>query len=90
MNVIEQIQRHGGFVCGQPGAGRGVDAGGGGYGSPLERDPERVLKDVLDHWETIERADSIYGVVFDGKLEDASLSVNAAATAARRAELSSA
>ena len=68
---------------------RGVDAGGGGYGSPLERDPERVLKDVLDHWETIERADSIYGVVFDGKLEDASLSVNAPATDARRAELSS-
>jgi len=66
---------------------RGVDAGGGGYGSPLERDPARVLKDVLERWETIERARDVYGVVLTGSADDDSLAVDAAATAARRAEL---
>ena len=27
---------------------RHVMAGGGGYGDPLERDPERVLEDVIE------------------------------------------
>ena len=66
---------------------RGVDAGGGGYGSPLEREPARVLKDVLARWETIERAHDIYGVVFSGTVEDESLAVDEAATSKRRAEL---
>ncbi len=66
---------------------RGVDAGGGGYGSPLERDPARVLKDVLERWETVERARDVYGVVLSGSAEDDSLAVDAAATSARRAEL---
>lgn len=42
---------------------RGIDNSGGGYGNPLERDPERVLYDVAERWETRERAESIYGVV---------------------------
>ena len=66
---------------------RGVDAGGGGYGDPLERDPARVLKDVLEKWETPERAHDVYGVVFTGNLEDESLSIDTAATQARRTEL---
>ncbi|MCP5199050.1 MAG: hydantoinase B/oxoprolinase family protein [Gammaproteobacteria bacterium] len=69
---------------------RGVDAGGGGYGSPLERDPARVLKDVLERWETVERARDVYGVVFSGSAEDESLAVDSAATTARRAELTAA
>ena len=69
---------------------RGIDAGGGGYGDPLERDPQRVCKDVLEKWETIERAQDIYGVVFDGAVEDESLSVDDTATVKRRAELSAA
>ena len=66
---------------------RGIDAGGGGYGDPLERDPDRVCKDVLEKWETAERAHEIYGVVFSGAVEDESLSVDAVATTKRRAEL---
>ena len=69
---------------------RGIDAGGGGYGDPLERDPQRVCKDVLEKWETIERAQDIYGVVFGGAVEDESLSVDDTATVKRRAELSAA
>lgn len=41
----------------------GNQAGGGGYGSPLERDPKRVLHDVLERYETPERARDVYGVV---------------------------
>ncbi len=38
---------------------------GGGYGNPLERDPEMVLGDVLDDFTTVEDAEKSYGVVID-------------------------
>lgn len=69
---------------------RGVDAGGGGYGNPLEREPARVLRDVRESWETLERAGKVYGVVFSGSLEDETLAVDAAATARRRREMAAA
>lgn len=37
--------------------------GGGGYGNPLKRDPQSVLKDVLNEYISIESAYEIYGVV---------------------------
>ncbi len=40
----------------------GIEAGGGGYGSPFERDPERVLHDVLERWVSPEAAREQYGV----------------------------
>jgi N-methylhydantoinase B len=43
---------------------------GGGYGDPLERDPERVLADVLNGVVTIEGARVMYGVVTDGTTVD--------------------
>ncbi len=66
---------------------RGIDAGGGGYGDPTLRDPERVLRDVLERWETIERANEVYGVIFGGCIEDETLVIDAAATAERRAAI---
>ena len=42
-----------------------VQPGGGGYGSPLERDPQRVLADVLDEKLSREYARREYGVVLD-------------------------
>jgi len=48
-----------------------ITAGGGGYGDPLERDPQLVLDDVLDGYITIEEAKNIYGVIIEernGKL----------------------
>ena len=56
---------------------------GGGYGDPLERDPERVLSDVEDGSVSREEASEIYGVVMDGT-DDA---VNFAATEKLRANL---
>jgi N-methylhydantoinase B len=40
-------------------------AGGGGYGSAFERDPELVESDVLNGYVSIERARAEYGVVID-------------------------
>ncbi len=37
--------------------------GGGGLGDPLERNPKRVLEDVIDGYVSIERARKDYGVV---------------------------
>ena len=37
-------------------------AGGGGLGDPLERDPAKVLEDVIDGYVSIERAARDYGV----------------------------
>ncbi len=53
----------------------------GGFGEPFVRDPELVLSDVLDDFTTIELAERDYGVVID----TASMTVDVAATAARRA-----
>jgi len=36
--------------------------GGGGYGSPLERDPEKVLRDVVDGKISMKRAELTYGM----------------------------
>ena len=38
-------------------------SGGGGYGDPLERDPERVLRDVIEEKVTPAGARREYGVV---------------------------
>jgi N-methylhydantoinase B len=54
-------------------------AGAGGWGDPLERDPELVLRDVLLDLVTPEAALRDYGVVVDGAALDA------AATEAERA-----
>ncbi|MFQ5827286.1 MAG: hydantoinase B/oxoprolinase family protein, partial [Dehalococcoidia bacterium] len=40
-------------------------AGGGGYGSPLERDPERVLEDIRDGYTSPQEAREVYGVIVD-------------------------
>jgi len=62
-----------------------VASGGGGYGSPLERDPDRVKVDVDEGWITPERARDIYGVTFDSPG-----TVDIAATRVRRERLASA
>jgi N-methylhydantoinase B len=66
---------------------RGRDSSGGGYGNPLDREPERVLIDVLEGWETRQKANDTYGVVFTGEIDDETLAIDAAATQARRNEL---
>jgi N-methylhydantoinase B len=43
----------------------GTDNGGGGYGDPLERDVERVARDVRERWVSKEVAAHVYGVILD-------------------------
>jgi len=38
-------------------------AGGGGFGNPLERDPEMVVSDVIEEYVSLEKAEEDYGVV---------------------------
>jgi N-methylhydantoinase B len=40
-------------------------AGGGGYGNPLERDPEMVERDVLEGYVSLEKTGEDYRVVID-------------------------
>jgi N-methylhydantoinase B/oxoprolinase/acetone carboxylase alpha subunit len=57
--------------------------GGGGYGSPWERDIERVCEDVLEGYVSIEGAKRDYGVVIDPKTKE----VDGAATEQLREEM---
>ncbi len=41
--------------------------GGGGYGPPTERDPQKVLTDVRDQKISLERARDVYGVVINAR-----------------------
>jgi len=63
--------------------------GGGGWGNPLERDPERVRRDVRDEYVTVEGAYRDYGVVITGDPHNdpEGLRVDEEATRRRRAEL---
>ena len=54
--------------------------GGGGWGNPLNRDPEKVLKDVRNEYISLTSAERDYGVVIDPD----TLTVEATATQALR------
>lgn len=56
--------------------------GGGGWGNPLKRDPEKVLNDVRNAYISLTSAERDYGVVIDPD----TLTVEAAATEALRSE----
>jgi N-methylhydantoinase B len=59
--------------------------GGGGYGDPMTREPERVLWDVREGYLGIERAAAVYGVVITGDPERLeTLELDSVATRARR------
>src|SRR6185503_19905432 len=49
---------------------RYVNAGAGGWGDPLERDPEAVKRDVRDGYVTVDGAARDYGVVVSGNPDE--------------------
>jgi N-methylhydantoinase B len=59
---------------------RHTQAGGGGWGNPLERDANAVVRDVLNDKVSIGKAEELYGVVIDPR----TMCVDAAATGKRR------
>lgn len=58
-----------------------ISCGGGGFGNPLDRDPERVLDDLLEHRITAEAALETYGVVIVDGVVDPSATVERRARA---------
>jgi len=65
-------------------------AGGGGFGDPLARDPEKVLVDVIDDYVSIRRAALDYGVVIKEVDPDlCEYEIDVAATEALRADMRS-
>jgi N-methylhydantoinase B len=60
--------------------------GGGGWGDPLLRDPQKVLEDVLDEYVSAAAAERDYGVVLRGSLEELDLVVDESATTELRAQ----
>lgn len=63
-------------------------AGGGGFGDPLERDPQKVLVDVIDDYVSIRRAALDYGVVINEIDADlCEYEIDTAATEALRADM---
>ncbi len=61
--------------------------GGGGWGDPFLRPPQKVLDDVLDEYVSVEGARRDYGVVLTGSLAALDLAVDQPATEALRATL---
>lgn len=62
---------------------RHVQAGGGGWGDPLKRDPAAVHLDVLNEKVSADKAEELYGVVIDRN----SLELDEVATLSRRDSL---
>jgi N-methylhydantoinase B len=60
---------------------------GGGYGNPLERDPQKVLDDVLDGFITVGHARNDYGVVLKEVDDGYGWALDLPATVALRAQL---
>jgi N-methylhydantoinase B len=62
---------------------------GGGYGDPLERDPRKVLDDILDGYIPADHARAVYGVVVDAVDDGYGWALNVEATEAARAAMRS-
>ena len=56
--------------------------GGGGWGNPLKRDPEKVLEDIRNEYVSLASAREDYGVVIDPQ----TLTLDTEATATLRQE----
>jgi N-methylhydantoinase B len=57
--------------------------GGGGYGDPLDRDPEAVRRDVINEFVSLGNAMDVYGVIVDPE----SLEVDIKKTEQKRMEI---
>jgi N-methylhydantoinase B len=70
---------------------RTISSGGGGWGDPFTRQPERVLRDVRDGYVSVEGAARDYGVAVAGdpKTDPEGLRVDLTATQALRAKTGS-
>lgn len=60
--------------------------GGGGWGDPLDREPQAVLDDVLDEYVSVEGARHDYGVIIDSERWIVQVEATARERARRKAQ----
>ena len=87
-NVRQEYSKFSGLRTNEGDVVSYISPSGGGFGDPLERDPLKVLDDVLDEIITIESARDDYGVVMLEVDDGYGWSVNSEATKKLRAEMS--
>ncbi|NRP75629.1 Acetophenone carboxylase delta subunit [Ensifer psoraleae] len=75
-------------LCEEGESMRFVAGGGGGYGDPQMRDPDRVVRSINRGWLSLERAQQIYGVAVKPNADGAFLEVDLERTAALRSKTS--
>ncbi len=84
----------GGLVDGEPvlkgQVVRVVTTGGGGWGDPLQRELELVLRDVIEGRVSLKSAEADYGVVFKDVRTAGQPVIDEAATKERRADMAKA
>jgi N-methylhydantoinase B len=84
----------GGLVDGEPVLKgqivRVVTTGGGGWGDPLQRELELVLRDVIEGRVSLTSAENDYGVVFMATSKTGQPEIDETATRQRRADLAKA
>ena len=44
-----------------------MSGGGGGWGDPFKRDPDKLLDDVMDEYISVESAKNDYGMIIEKK-----------------------
>ncbi len=66
---------------------RVLSPGGGGWGDPLDRDPEAVAVDVMRDLVSLEKAESDYGVILASNSDNGNFEVDADATEAKREDI---
>jgi N-methylhydantoinase B len=66
---------------------KSIMAAGGGYGDPLERDPELVRIRVRDNWVSLQKAREVYGVVLKNVEDPEKIEVDYEATNSLREEI---
>lgn len=66
---VQHMSNLGSYVCKEDQAWFGLRNGGGGYGYPLDRDPEKVRDDARNGFVSLDAARNIYGVVLNTESE---------------------
>ena len=83
--VEDHLENMGEATCRRDQQWYAKTGGGGGFGNPLERDPEKVRDDARDGFISLEAARNVYGVVLDTAPE--LFAVDARATETLRTEM---
>jgi N-methylhydantoinase B len=67
--IVEHLENMGEVVCKENQDWFAITGGGGGFGDPTERDPEKIKDDVRDGFVSLEAARDRYGVVINTDTE---------------------